>query len=318
MTRYLLRRVLQSVPLLLAVTLMSFVLLKSTPGGPLAIYRERADVSAEDLARLRQQLGLDDPLPVQYLKWLGNLARGDWGTSYVTGEQVVARIGQRLPATLYLMSVAFLLTLLIALPVGVLAAVKQYSILDYLATGVAFIGLSMPVFWFGLLAILLFGVQLGWLPTSGIGTIGLQGFDPLDRLRYLVLPASVLALVFAGGYTRYVRASLLEVIHQDYVRTARSKGLTERAVILGHAFRNALIPVVTLLALDLPDLFTGAVVTETIFAWPGMGRLYLESVARLDYSVLMAILTVSAALVILGSLLADVAYAYLDPRIRYA
>jgi peptide/nickel transport system permease protein len=305
------------VVLLVGVTIMSFVLLKSTPGGPMSIYRERADVTRADVARLRQQLGLDDPVPVQYVRWVGNLVRGDWGDSFVTNERVIDRIWQRLPATLLLMGSAYVLTLLIAIPVGVLAAVRQYSWFDYLATGVAFIGLSMPVFWFGLLLILLFSVQLGWLPTSGIATIG-AGFDPLDTLKHLLMPTCVLALVFAGGYTRYLRTSLLEVIRQDFVRTARSKGLAERLVIMRHAFRNALIPVVTLVALDVPELFTGAVVTETIFAWPGMGRLYLESLARLDYSVLMAILTVSALLVILSNLLADVVYAYLDPRIRYA
>jgi peptide/nickel transport system permease protein len=316
-TEYLLRRLLHSLVLLVGVTIMSFVLLKSTPGGPMAIYRERADVTRADVARLRQQLGLDEPLPVQYARWVGNLVRGDWGDSFVTNERVIDRISQRLPATLLLMGSAYLLTLLIAIPVGVLAAVRQYSWFDYLATGVAFIGLSMPVFWFGLLLILLFSVQLGWLPTSGIATIG-AGFDPLDSIKHLVMPTGVLALVFAGGYTRYLRTSMLEVIRQDFVRTARSKGLAERLVIMRHAFRNALIPVVTLLALDVPELFTGAVVTETIFAWPGMGRLYLESLSRLDYSVLMAILTVSALLVILSNLLADVVYAYLDPRIRYA
>jgi peptide/nickel transport system permease protein len=305
------------VVLLVGVTIMSFVLLKSTPGGPMSIYRERADVTRADVARLRQQLGLDDPVPVQYVRWVGNLVRGDWGDSFVTNERVIDRIWQRLPATLLLMGSAYVLTLLIAIPVGVLAAVRQYSWFDYLATGVAFIGLSMPVFWFGLLLILLFSVQLGWLPTSGIATIG-AGFDPLDTLKHLLMPTCVLALVFAGGYTRYLRTSMLEVIRQDFVRTARSKGLAERLVIMRHAFRNALIPVVTLVALDVPELFTGAVVTETIFAWPGMGRLYLESLARLDYSVLMAILTVSALLVILSNLLADVVYAYLDPRIRYA
>ena len=281
--------------LLVGVTIMSFVLLKSTPGGPMSIYRERADVTRADVARLRQQLGLDDPVPVQYVRWVSNLVRGDWGDSFVTNERVIDRIWQRLPATLLLMGSAYVLTLLIAIPVGVLAAVRQYSWFDYLATGVAFIGLSMPVFWFGLLLILLFSVQLGWLPTSGIATIG-AGFDPLDSVKHLIMPTCVLALVFAGGYTRYLRTSMLEVIRQDFVRTARSKGLAERLVIMRHAFRNALIPVVTLVALDVPELFTGAVVTETIFAWPGMGRLYLESLARLDYSVLMAILTVSALL----------------------
>jgi peptide/nickel transport system permease protein len=316
MSDYLVRRLLHSLVLLVGVTIMSFVLLKSTPGGPMAIYRERADVTRADVARLRQQLGLDDPVPVQYARWVGNLVRGDWGDSFVTNERVIDRISQRLPATLLLMGSAYLLTMLIAIPVGVLAAVRQYSWFDYLATGLAFIGLSMPVFWFGLLLILLFSVQLGWLPTSGIATIG-AGFDPLDSVKHLVMPTCVLALVFAGGYTRYLRTSMLEVIRQDFVRTARSKGLPERLVIMRHAFRNALIPVVTLLALDVPELFTGAVVTETVFAWPGMGRLYVESLARLDYSVLMAILTVSALLVILSNLLADLVYAYLDPRIRY-
>jgi peptide/nickel transport system permease protein len=296
---------------------MSFVLLKSTPGGPMSIYLERADVSRADVAILRQQLGLDEPIPVQYVKWLNNLARGDWGFSYVTREPVTARIAQRLPATLYLMGVAFVLAMLIAIPIGVLAALKQYSWLDYLTTAAAFMGLSMPVFWFGLLLILLFSVQLGWLPTSGIGTIGLQTFDPVDRLKHLIMPAGVLALVFAGSYTRYLRSAMLEVIHQDYVRTARAKGLSEASVVRRHALRNALIPLVTLLAIDIPELFTGAVVTETIFAWPGMGRLYLESIGRLDYSVLMAILTASAVLIILGNLVADILYAYLDPRIRY-
>jgi len=315
--QYLARRLIQSAILLVGVTIMSFVLLKSTPGGPMSIYRERADVSREDITRLRQQLGLDEPIPVQYLRWVGNLAQGNWGDSFVTNERVVDRIGQRLPATFLLMGAGFTLTLLIAIPVGVLAAIKQYTWFDYLATGVAFIGLSMPVFWFGLLMILLFSVQLGWLPTSGIATIG-SGFDLGDRIRHLIMPATVLALVFAGGYTRYLRGSMLEVIVQDYVRTARAKGLREQVVIMRHALRNALIPLVTLLALDVPELFTGAVITESIFAWPGMGRLYLESLARLDYTVLMAILTVSAVLVIVSNLVADVLYAYLDPRIRYA
>ena len=317
MTQYLTRRLLHSLVLLLGVTVMSFVLLKNTPGGPLSIYRENADVTRADVARLRQQLGLDDPVPVQYVRWVGNLVRGDWGDSLVTNERVIDRIVQRLPATLLLMSTAYALTLVIAIPVGVVAAVRQYSWFDYLATGVAFIGLSMPVFWFGLLLILLFAVQLGWLPTSGIGTIG-SGFDPIDSIKHLIMPTCVLALVFAGGYTRYLRSSMLDVVGRDFVRTARSKGLPERMVIMRHAFRNALIPLVTLIALDVPELFTGAVVTETIFAWPGMGRLYLESLARLDYPVLMAILTVSALLVIISNLLADTVYAYLDPRIRYA
>lgn len=316
LTGHLFRRALHSGLLLLGVTILSFVLLKNAPGGPLSIYRESADVSRADVARLRQQLGLDDPVPVQYVRWVGKLLRGDWGDSLVTNERVVDRIWQRLPATLLLMGTAYVLMLIIAVPVGVLAAVRQYSVFDYVATGVAFIGLSMPVFWFGLLFILVFAVQLHWLPTSGMATVGVD-FDPVDRLKHLLMPACVLALVFAGGYTRYLRTSMLDVIGRDFVRTARGKGLGESIVIMRHAFRNALIPLVTLIALDLPELFTGAVVTETIFAWPGMGRLYLESLSRLDYPVLMAILTVSAVLVIVGNFLADIAYTYLDPRIRY-
>src|SRR5687768_7549365 len=297
--------------------MLSFALMKAAPGGPMSIYLENPDVTADDVAAIRVQLGLDDPIPVQYLKWVGSLLRLDWGYSFVTNERVIDRIAQRLPNTLELMLVSFILTLVIAVPVGVLAAVRQYSWFDYVATGAAFFGISMPVFWFGLLMILTFAVTLGWLPTSGNATIGAE-FDLVDRLRHLIMPATVLALVSAAGYTRYIRGAMLEVIHQDYIRTARAKGLRERLIIVRHAFKNAALPFVTLIALDLPDLFTGAVVTETIFAWPGMGRLYLESLSRLDYSVLMAILTVSAALVILSNLLADILYAYLDPRIRYA
>jgi peptide/nickel transport system permease protein len=316
LSAYVLRRLLQSIPLLVAVTMLSFALMKAAPGGPMSIYLENPDVTADDVAAIRVQLGLDDPIPVQYLKWVGSLLRLDWGYSFVTNERVIDRIAQRLPNTLELMLVSFILTLVIAVPVGVLAAVRQYSWFDYVATGAAFFGISMPVFWFGLLMILTFAVTLGWLPTSGNATIGAE-FDLVDRLRHLIMPATVLALVSAAGYTRYIRGAMLEVIHQDYIRTARAKGLRERLIIVRHAFKNAALPFVTLIALDLPDLFTGAVVTETIFAWPGMGRLYLESLSRLDYSVLMAILTVSALLLILSNLLADLLYAYLDPRIRY-
>jgi peptide/nickel transport system permease protein len=316
LSRYVVRRLLQSIPLLVAITLLSFALMKAAPGGPMSIYLENPDITPDDVAAIRVQLGLDDPMPLQYLKWVGSLLRLDWGYSFVTHEPVIDRIAQRLPNTLELMLVSFILTLVIAVPVGVLAAVRQYSWFDYAATGAAFFGISMPVFWFGLLMILTFAVTLGWLPTSGIATIGAE-FDLIDRLRHLVMPAAVLALVSAAGYTRYIRGAMLEVIHQDYIRTARAKGLRERLIIARHAFKNAALPFVTLIALDLPDLFTGAVVTETIFAWPGMGRLYLESLSRLDYSVLMAILTVSALLLILSNLLADLLYAYLDPRIRY-
>jgi peptide/nickel transport system permease protein len=291
--------------------------MKAAPGGPLSIYRENPDFDPNDIAALEAQLGLHDPIPVQYAKWLGNLVRLDWGYSYVTHEAVADRIWQRLPNTFQLVATAYLVMLLVAIPVGVLAAVRQYSWYDHVASAGAFFGISMPVFWFGLLMILTFAVQLRWLPTSGMATIGAE-FDLVDRLRHLAMPALVLGLVHAAGHSRFIRGSMLEVIHQDYVRTARAKGLGERVIVARHAFKNAALPLVTLLALDIPELFTGAVVTETIFAWPGMGRLYLDSVTRLDYGVLMAILTVSAFLLIVSNLLADLAYAYLDPRIRYA
>jgi peptide/nickel transport system permease protein len=316
MTRYLLRRLIQAIPLLLGITFVSFLLMKLAPGGPLSIYLESADFSRADAAQIRAQLGLDEPLPVQYVRWVGNLTRGDWGSSFVTHESVALRISQRLPTSLVLMIVAFVLMLLIAVPLGVLSAVRQYSWLDYGVSAFAFAGQATPPFWIGLLAILLFSVQLGWLPTSGAGTVGRE-LDLADRLSHIVMPAGVLAFVFAGGYIRHIRAAMLEVLHRDYIRTARAKGLREQSVIIRHAFKNAAQPVVTLLAIDLPELFTGAVIVETIFAWPGMGRLYFESLARLDYPVLMAILTVSAVLIILSSLAADVAYAYLDPRVRY-
>jgi peptide/nickel transport system permease protein len=299
-----------------AVTLASFVLMKLAPGGPLSIYLEGGSSNRADVALIRAQLGLDDPLPVQYGRWVASLMRGDWGTSLVTYEPVAARIAERLPATLLLMGCAFVLVLLIAIPLGTLSAVRQYSVLDYVVNGLAYVGQAVPPFWFGLLAILLFGVQLGWLPTSGAATAGRE-LDLLDRLKHLVMPVAVLALVFAGGYVRYLRAAMLEVLNQDYVRTARAKGLREQAVIIRHSLKNAAQPLVTILAIDLPELFTGAVIVETIFAWPGMGRLYLDSLVRLDYPVLMAILTIAAALIVVSNLAADVVYAYLDPRIHY-
>jgi peptide/nickel transport system permease protein len=316
MTLYLVRRLLSSVPLLVGITLASFFLMKQAPGGPLSIYIEGGGSNRADVAQLRAQLGLDDPLPVQYGRWVTSLLRGDWGNSLVTAEPVVARIAQRLPSTLLLMGIAFVLMLLLAIPLGVVSAVRQNSWLDYAIGALAFGGQAAPPFWLGLLAILFFGVQLGWLPTSGAATVG-SDFDVVDRVRHLILPAGVLALVFGGAYTRYVRAAMLEVLRHDFIRTARAKGLSEQMIVVRHALKNAAQPIVTLLAIDLPELFTGAVVVETIFAWPGMGRLYLESIVRLDYPVLMAILTISALLIVLSNLVADVVYCYLDPRIRY-
>jgi peptide/nickel transport system permease protein len=319
--RYLIRRLLEAVPLLLLISMAVFLVLQILPAGPLSIYENDPSLTTEDLARLEERFGLNDPIPVRYAKWLGTFVRGDLGYSLVTHQSVSVMIGDRLPNTLYLMAVAFVVTLLIALPIGMLSAVRQYSLLDHLATSLSFIGYAVPPFWSGLMFIILFSVQfrewgLPAFPASGMVTLGSDG-GLADRIWHLVLPVSVLALFNAAHYTRYVRSSMLEVLHQDYVRTARAKGLAERGVVWVHALKNAALPVVTVITLDLPMLFSGAVVTESIFAWPGMGRLFLESAFRFDYAVLMGVVVITAGLVILSTLVADMLYAWLDPRIRF-
>ncbi len=316
MARYALRRVLQAAPLLLGITLGIFLLIRLVPGGPLSAYEGNPDVTPQDLARLRQQLGLDAPLPVQYVRWLGRLGRGDLGWSLVTHRPVTTMIAERLGNTAYLMGLALALTFAIALPAGIISARRQYSWFDHAVTTLSFAGFSMPTFWSGLLAILVFSVWLRWLPAGGMYTVG-EAFSLADRLRHLVLPLGILILFSAARYTRYLRSSMLEVLGQDYIATARAKGLGERVVIHKHALKNATIPVVTIVALDLPQLFSGALITETMFSWPGMGRLFWEATLRLDYPVLMAVMTVSAVLVVLFNLAADLAYGFLDPRIRY-
>ena len=316
MGRFVLRRLLQALPLLVAISAVSFTILKLTPGGPLAAYEGNPLFTDEDRARLEHAFGLDQPIPLQYLSWLGQFVRGDWGYSFASHQPVLSLIGERLPNTIYLMGTVFVTVLLLAIPIGVVAAVKQYSWFDHLVTGSTFAFLSTPTFWLGLLLIILFGLQLRLLPIGGIDTPG-QPFNIFDRLRHLVLPVATIALVQLGSHVRYLRASMLETITQDYMRTARSKGLGERVVVLRHALKNAAIPLVTVLALDVPELFAGALVTEQIFGWPGMGRLFWDAATRFDYPVLMGILTVSSGLIVLANLLADVVYGYLDPRIRF-
>ncbi len=316
MTRYLVRRLLQAIPLLLGITLVIFLLLRATPGGPLSLYDADPNVTADDLVRLRHQLGLDQPVPVQYARWLWAFLHGDWGWSIVTKRPVLQMVAERLPNTLVLMGLAFAVTLMLAIPTAVLSATRQYSLFDHVATTIAFAGHSLPAFWIGLMLIVLFSVKLHWLPAGGMATLGAP-FSVLDRLRHLILPVLTLSLYDAAHYTRYLRAGLLDVLHQEYVRTAYAKGLSERAVIQRHVLKNAAIPLVTVVMLDLPQLFSGALITETIFAWPGMGRLFWEAAGRVDYPVLMGLFTVASALVILFNLLGDVVYALLDPRIRY-
>ena len=318
MIGHVLRRLVGAVPLLLGISVISFAILKAVPGGPLAAYEANPNVTPEDIARLERAFGLDQPFHLQYLSWFGRLLGGDWGHSYASSQPVLAMIGERLPNTLTLMGTVYIVTLLIAIPIGVATATRQYSRFDHLVTGGTFLAYSMPPFWLGLLLIVLFGLQLRWLPLGGMTVPGATTFDLVDRIRHLVLPVTTLALFGTAHYVRYLRASMLETIGQDYLRTARAKGLGERIVILRHALRNASIPLVTVAALDLPELFVGALVTEQIFGWPGMGRLFWDAATRADYPVLMGILMVSATLIVLANLAADVVYAYLDPRIRFA
>jgi len=320
MSRYLVRRLLEAVPLLFGVTLAVFIVLQLLPGGPLAAYENDPTLTTADIVNLRDHFAMNEAIPIRYLRWLEAVVHGDLGYSLITHQPVAVAIADRLPNTLLLQGVAFLVTLAIAVPVGILSAVRQYSWLDHLATLFAFAGHAVPTFWSGLLAIIVFAVQfkefgLPSLPASGMTTLGAPS-GPGDRIAHLVLPVAVLAFFNAAHYTRYVRASMLDVLHDDYIQTARAKGLANGTVVLGHALRNAVLPVITIIALDVPSLFSGTVVVESIFAWPGMGRLFLDSAQRFDYAIVMGVVTISATLVILSALMADLVYGLVDPRVR--
>ncbi len=326
MGRYITRRLIQLLPVLWIISMIVFILLQLTPGDPIAALEDNPNITAEDRERYAESLGLNDPLHIKYLKWSKNLITGNWGISIATKRPVLEEIWTRFPNTIQLMLVAQTTTLLFALPIGILSAIKQYSIFDHIATTLAFVGQSIPVFWFGLLLIMVFSIMLkspdgGPLLPSG-GMYNLRLYDAsnaplLDRLEHMVLPVAMLTMFGAGRYTRFMRSSMLDVLHQDYLDTARAKGLRERVVILLHALKNASIPVITILALELPLLFSGAVFTETIFSWPGMGRLFIRSVERTDYDLVMGIVMINAFLILIFNLLADIIYAYLDPRVRY-
>lgn len=314
MSTYLLRRLGQSMVLLLIVSVIGFALLHLAPGGPLSQFALTPGLTQADLARVAHQMGLDRPLPIQYWEWFRRMLAGDWGRSYRDNQPVLAVIGAHLPATLELMLSSTLIAVLLGTWVGVLGALRRYSLFDYLATVGAMVALSIPTFWFGLVVIYVFSVELAWLPAGGMYTIGNGSF--VDYLHHLIGPALVLALVTVAIWSRYMRSSMLEVTSQDYVRTAVAKGLPRRVVILRHALRNALLPMITLAGLQLPTLLGGALVTETVFTWPGMGRLFLDSIGYRDYPVVMGLLMFTALLVLLGNLIADLLYAVCDPRIR--
>lgn len=315
MARYILRRLIQAIPLLLGVSILIFVIIHAAPGSPTDRFINPR-ISPADIARISANLGLDQPVYVQYFKWLWSLVHLDLGVSFVSTQRVTAMIAERMGATLLLTGSAILLSILVAVPIGVLSALRKNSIFDYSVTFLAFIGIAIPNFWFGLMMIVIFAVNLHLLPAGGMYTLGFGG-GLGDRLVHLVMPVLVLSIQYVASWTRFMRSSMLEVIREDYIRTAKAKGLAERVVNYKHAFRNALMPIVTLVGLTIPDLFGGAFVTESIFAWPGMGRLALDAVFQRDYPVLMGTGLFFAVLVVIGNLLADLGYALVDPRIRY-
>jgi peptide/nickel transport system permease protein len=312
MTRYVFTRLLQGVILLFSVSAVVFLIVHSTPGGPAIL--NNPDVDPETAKAIARDLGLTDPIAVQYGRWLGRAVTGNFGRSYQHQFPVIRLIRTRMPNTLLLAGTALLLAIVVALPLGVISAVRRYSIFDYLATVGSFFGVSIPGFWLGIMFIIVFSVTLGWLPSAGMRTAGVAA-SATDLVRHLIMPAVVLSTFPLAQLMRYARSSMVEVLSQDYVRTARAKGLAPRRVIAAHALRNALIPVVTVLGVVTPRLLSGAVITETIFAWPGLGRLAVDAAITRDYPVIMGLTMTTAVLVIISNLITDVAYVALDPRI---
>ena len=316
MLRYVIRRTIQMVPLLLAISVVIFTIIQAAPGGPEGTLLDRGmfvDPAAIDAYRAR--LGVDQPVFVQYFKWLGAMLTGDMGISFQTQRPVLIMILERMPDTLRLMGLSFVVAAIIAIPLGVFSAVKQYSTFDFIATGASFVAIAMPVFWFGLMMQYLFSVKLQWLPVAGTVTVGVGGF--VDQLKHIIMPATVLSMHSIAGWSRYMRSSMLGVLDQDYIRTAHSKGLSRRTVISVHAVKNASIPVVSVMTLDIARLFSGAVITETIFGWPGIGRMFIQAMHARDYPLLMGIMMMGSTMVVVFNLIADVIYGWLDPRITY-
>ena len=318
MFRFLLRRGLQAVPLLFAISAIVFLLIHAAPGGPLTIYLSNPNVRPEDIERLRRALGLDRPLWQQYWSWLAAFAHGDWGYSFSDGRSVASRIVERIPATIELVATSIALALALTLPAGIVAAVRRGRWFDRITTGLAVAGISLPAFWLGLLLQIVFAIALGWLPSSGRTTPGRTGGDLIDHLQHLALPVTVLALVQAAAWSRYLRGSMIDTLAQPFMLAARARGLPPRALILGHALRHAAGPVIAVVMVDAALLASGAVVTESVFAWPGLGSLFTEALARRDYSVLMALLMLTSTAIVLFNVVADAAHAAIDPRITIA
>lgn len=324
MTTYIARRVFQAIPIMLLLSIFLFGVVRLMPGGPLAQAERNPNVTPQQLAALRVRLGLDQPLPVQYVKWLkAFVLEGDWGYSIKFRRPVADMIQERMPATLLLFGIGFLIMLVFAIPMGVYSAIKPYSFFDNLITTFSFAGQSVPVYWLGLILIVIFYLNVQspfgegpMFPAGGMYTVGKEG-NTLDLIWHLALPIAAMTFSWIAWYSRFLRSSMRDTLNEDYIRTARAKGLSLRTVHFRHALRNALLPLVTLIALDLPTVFGGAVFIETIFAWPGMGRLFWDAARGRDYPILLAVMMIYAALTLLFNLIADIFYGFLDPRIRY-
>jgi peptide/nickel transport system permease protein len=317
MTTYILRRVLQAIPILFLLSVFLFGVVRLMPGGPLAQAERNPNVTPEQLAALRVRLGLDQPLPVQYVKWVqAFVLEGDWGYSIKFRRPVAEMIWERVPATLILFGTGFIVMLLFAIPIGVYSSIRPYSLFDNIITTFSFAGQSVPVYWLGLVLIVVFYLNVQLFPAGGMYTIGREG-EILDLLWHLALPIAAMSFSWIAWYSRFLRSSMRDTLNEDFIRTARAKGLSLRTVHFRHALRNALLPLVTLIALDLPTVFGGAVFIETIFAWPGMGRLFWDAAKGRDYPILLAVMMIYAALTLLFNLIADIVYGFLDPRIRY-
>ncbi|MCJ7481932.1 MAG: ABC transporter permease [Thermodesulfovibrionales bacterium] len=321
MFSYLTKRLLLMIPLIFGITLITFTVIHLAPGNPVEVQTEMSlKVTAQAKENLKKLYGLDKPLHVQYLNWIARFVKLDFGKSFVDGRKVLDKIAERIPITLTINILSMLIIFVIAIPIGILSATKQYSLFDKLSTVFVFIGFSTPAFWLALLLMILFGVNMGILPISGIQSIDVSEMGPFDRLldwiRHLILPVGISAFGGIAGLSRYSRSSMLEVIRQDYIKTARAKGLKESKVIFRHAFRNALMPIVTILGLSVPGLIGGGVIFETIFAIPGMGQLFYASTMARDYPTIMGILVIGAILTLFGNLIADISYALVDPRVR--
>lgn len=316
MTLFILRRLLQSIPTLVGVAILAFILIHIAPGGPVSALVGQNATPAQ-IAHITHELGFDRPLYVQFVDWCVQLLHGNFGYSLIRQTAVSTLIAQRLPQTLLLMLSASIVSIAIAVPLGVLQSARRNGVFDRTASIVVFVAWSTPSFWFGTLLIAIFAVSLGWFPVGGLQTIDTTAFDWPSRIAHLILPAATLAIVSVAGWSRYIRGSMVEQLREDYTRTAIAKGLSPRRVLFTHVLRNALIPFITLLGSSIPLLFGGAVITESIFAYPGMGQLFWQSATDRDYATLMGMTVLTGALVILGNLIADILYGVVDPRVRY-